>query len=117
LFWEATSESRAKLTVYHDRIRELEEALCLAHSLVSHETHPLLTEELLRIKDGGRSRSSREDDILDDTTSHVEAELDVEKSLERLGSLTLSDSGKSRFYGHAANGWVSHAVHISEIYE
>jgi hypothetical protein len=86
--------------VYINRIRDLEDALRSAHSVVSREPHPLLSEDLLLIKNSGKlpKGESTEDELL-----------------ERFGSLSLSHDGKSKFFGHAANGWVSTASIMSQL--
>lgn len=91
IFWDNTTEHHEKIAVCRDRIKDLEDALRSAHSVVSHEPHPLLSDELLQIKDTGKLPAG-DSDI---------------KELEEFGSLSLSHDGNSNFYGHAATSWVS----------
>lgn len=45
-----TEDLHDKIGQLSNRVRALEDALAESHASVSHDPHPLLTEELLRIK-------------------------------------------------------------------
>lgn len=71
-----------------ERIRQLEDALKISHANHSEELHPLLSNELLKIKFGV--------DIRDSPQNKPEQYHDA---LEALGTLTIMDGGETRFLG------------------
>jgi hypothetical protein len=50
-FWARTLELRTNLESLAQRVRDLEDALRAAHALNASERHPLLEDELLKVKD------------------------------------------------------------------
>ena len=74
------------------RIRQLEDALAVSHASESKERHPLLREELLSLKFGSDLQLVKE-------------ESDDEISLS-FGTLTLTDSGGSKYFGLSAGSLV-----------
>ena len=78
------------------RIRQLEDALAILQSGVSTETHALLSENLLSIKYGLESQPRQEPALNDPTTETVDAS----------GTLTIGDSGESRYFGASAGSEV-----------
>jgi hypothetical protein len=79
------------------RIRELEDALAIFQAGVSNEPHPLLTQDLLSIKHGPEIRHH------DEEFNHGNG---VE-SLDALGTLHISESGESTYFGRSAGSEVS----------
>ena len=77
------------------RIRKLEDALQIAHSALNSGHHPLLSEELLEIKNG-TARSS-----LTDSETNDDPPEDLENVLDSYGSLTLSDRGTEEYVAGA----------------
>lgn len=76
------------------RIRQLEDALEISHSVTSSASHPLLREELLAIKRGVGPSAPAEPEQgneSDDKDDYVEA----------MGTLSISDHGVSRFIGRS----------------
>ncbi|KAK0202815.1 fungal-specific transcription factor domain-containing protein [Desarmillaria ectypa] len=80
------------------RVRQLEDALAESHSLNSPRPHPLLSEELLQIK------RPLERERLDEQTQK-ESHAENADAIKALGSLSLSERGRSSFFGQAANSW------------
>ena len=80
------------------RIRQLEDALAIFQSGVSHETHPLLREELLAIKfaPSHAERPGVKESSPDNMSSAVDA----------LGTLTIDERGGARYYGSSGGSEV-----------
>ncbi|TFK25635.1 hypothetical protein FA15DRAFT_668330 [Coprinopsis marcescibilis] len=92
-----TETLHEKINILANRVRHLEDALSQSHSLNSNETHPLLVEELLQIK-RPLEREKNEGVIKEEKPEGGE-------SIDALGSLSISQSGRSSFFGTAANSW------------
>ena len=75
------------------RIRQLEDALEISHSVTSSSSHPLLREELLTIKRGVGPSTPAEPE-------HG-ADSDKEDYVEAMGTFSISDHGVSRFIGRS----------------
>jgi len=77
------------------RIRQLEDALSVTYNPEAHgERHPLLRDELLAVKFGSGPRSVGEDDDDQFTLS--------------FGTLAVTDSGGSSYFGVSAGPLVSY---------
>jgi len=92
-----------KISELATRVRELEDALRASHAHLSSEQHPLLSEELLKIKaplqrDANQAKPSTSAPIKED-----EPNPDV---VDAFGSLSIGLSGKTKYYGQIANSWV-----------
>ncbi|KAL0953461.1 hypothetical protein HGRIS_004693 [Hohenbuehelia grisea] len=95
----------ANTEVLHDkigqlstRVRQLEDALAQSHAMVSNERHPLLSEDLLQIK------RPLERDV--DSPPHPPPEkVDANEAVDALGSLSISQGGRTTFFGTTANSW------------
>ncbi|KAL5536994.1 hypothetical protein ACEPAF_817 [Sanghuangporus sanghuang] len=95
----STQELHEKISELCCRVRELEDALRESHSQLSGDIHPLLAEELLRIKmplQRETSDPNRSDENKDDLSPDV---------VDSFGSISISQTGKTKFYGHTANSW------------
>ncbi|KAJ7695125.1 fungal-specific transcription factor domain-containing protein [Mycena rosella] len=93
-----TEELHTKITDLANRVRQLEDGLAQSHSLHSLQPHPLLAPELLNIKrplERERLDAPPKQEKLDTTNDGVDA----------MGSLSISDGGRSKFFGQAANSW------------
>jgi hypothetical protein len=101
--WNSTTELRAKLAEFAERIQQLEDALRVAHAAISHGLHPLLSDELLRIKESAAAPTT---ESMADDSSPSQASAPSVELLDRFGSLSISLSGGSKHFGHAANSWV-----------
>lgn len=91
-----TEELHDKISVLANRVRQLEDALQEAHATRTSEPHPLLTTELLQLKrplERETSESLREPDI------------DTSEAIDAVGSLSINESGQTKFFGTTANAW------------
>jgi hypothetical protein len=81
------------------RIRQLEDALAIFQSTASDDRHPLLSDELLKIKFGSeslpRSRKAQE-----------EEEQKTLQTIDAIGTLTLNESGTGAYFGRSAGSMV-----------
>jgi|ERR1700722_10414811 len=108
-----------KIQELSNRVRQLEDALADAHSLLSPERHPLLTDELLLIK--RPLERERNDHQLAADEENLAREINEE--VDALGSLSvflhvieafamlkairsISNGGRASFFGTTANSWV-----------
>ncbi|KDR67949.1 hypothetical protein GALMADRAFT_161257 [Galerina marginata CBS 339.88] len=92
-----TEALHEKITILANRVRHLEDGLAQAHSLTSHTPHPLLSEDLLQIK------RPLERERLD--VPQVEEKPETEDNIDSLGSLSISNDGRSTFFGRTASSW------------
>ncbi|OBZ66409.1 putative zinc transporter cis4 [Grifola frondosa] len=86
-----------KISVLANRVRQLEDALHEAHSALSHERHPLLSDDLLQLK-RPLEREAPEETLRDQDVETAEA-------IDAVGSLSITESGHTKFYGTTANAW------------
>ncbi|KAF4610658.1 hypothetical protein D9613_006789 [Agrocybe pediades] len=104
LTWEhrfvlaSTQELHEKISELATRVRELEDALRASHSHLSSEPHPLLSEELLKIK------APLQRDVNNKTSVTIKEEENPDV-VDAFGSLSIAMSGKTKYYGHTANSW------------
>ncbi|KAF7309610.1 Fungal-trans domain-containing protein [Mycena indigotica] len=87
-----------KILELSNRIRQLEDGLLDSHTQTSSTPHPLLAPQLLAIKrplERDRPDMPLKSDKPDSSNEGVEA----------MGSLSISDGGRSTFFGQAANSW------------
>ena len=82
-----------------NRIRQLEDALAILQSSVTDQTHPLLSDELIKVKFGSESINARDPPTSDE--DHA-----TQKSIDALGTLTLGSSGKLQYLGRSAGSEV-----------
>ena len=90
------------------RIRQLEDALQIAHLRSSTGTHPLLEDHLLEIKHGIDSLHHREDE-------RHEEDGDQDEVLANLGMLKISEGGVTRFLGVSGGSEVRFFTSFSSI--
>jgi hypothetical protein len=82
-----------------DRIRQLEDALTVLQQTVSHEPHPLLDRELLKIKSSIELHAAPDQSQI----KHEEEEgLDESQYIDSTGTLAVHDDGAATFYGRSA---------------
>ncbi|KIP05474.1 hypothetical protein PHLGIDRAFT_108161 [Phlebiopsis gigantea 11061_1 CR5-6] len=91
-----TEALHEKIQTLANRVRELEDALEVAHGHINSDTHPLLSHELRQIK-RPLEREAPE--------SPKDVEVDTAEAIDQVGSLSISDSGRTKFYGGMANAW------------
>ena len=96
----STQDLHEKISELSTRVRELEDGLRASHAQHSTTQHPLLAEDLLRIK----APLQREGLSLP-TNGSDEQGGDV---VDSFGSLSISDTGRTNFFGQATSSFVSH---------
>ncbi|KAJ7453953.1 fungal-specific transcription factor domain-containing protein [Mycena galericulata] len=87
-----------KIGELSNRVRQLEDGLAQSHSLHSLQPHPLLAPDLLNIK------RPLERERLDALPKQEQVDGQNE-GVDAMGSLSISDGGRSTFFGQAANSW------------
>ncbi|KAJ7460587.1 fungal-specific transcription factor domain-containing protein [Mycena latifolia] len=100
----STQELHEKISELANRVRELEDALRSSHSHLSNEQHPLLSEELLRIK----APLQREVPAFRNQATGGTAIKEEEHNpdvVDAFGSLSISLSGGAKYFGTTANSW------------
>ncbi|KAK7053433.1 hypothetical protein VNI00_004059 [Paramarasmius palmivorus] len=90
-----TTALHKKIEEMGQRIRQLEDALAIFQASVSTERHPLLRDELLKIKFPPETSSDSPDGIVKTENAHLEL-------ADALGTLTLGESGDARYLGRSA---------------
>ncbi len=94
-----TEQLHSKIAEMSHRIRQLEDALAIFQSTSSDDRHPLLSDELLKIKFGSeslpRSRKAQE-----------EEEQRTLQTIDAIGTLTLNESGTGAYFGRSAGSMV-----------
>ncbi|KAI5992555.1 hypothetical protein EDC04DRAFT_2586961 [Pisolithus marmoratus] len=88
----ATEHLHRQLAKMSERIRQLEDALSELQAKHSTEPHPLLQPDLLRT-------CQRDDDVGHPSVENLTIVEDTPELVEALGTLSISDSGVSRFFG------------------
>ncbi|EKM81959.1 hypothetical protein AGABI1DRAFT_112143 [Agaricus bisporus var. burnettii JB137-S8] len=96
----STQELHEKISELANRVRDLEDGLRSSHSQLSNDTHPLLSEDLLKIKAPLQREPASLRNSATLTSKEDEHNPDV---VDAFGSLAINLSGKSRYYGHIAN--------------
>ncbi|KAI8996345.1 hypothetical protein BD414DRAFT_408664 [Trametes punicea] len=96
----STQDLHEKINQLANRVRDLEDALRASHALHSMEPHPLLSEELLRIK----APIQRENLI---NTGAANGNTDEESGdvVDSFGSLSISEGGRTNYFGQATSSW------------
>ena len=84
-----TEQLHRKISEMGQRIRQLEDALAILQSIVSTEPHPLLGDGLLSIK-----------------SSPVKYPDPLAETMDAFGTLTIGDSGESKYFGPSAGSEV-----------
>ncbi|KAF9078127.1 fungal-specific transcription factor domain-containing protein [Rhodocollybia butyracea] len=93
-----TEDLHDKISQLATRVRQLEDALAHSHSMSSPQPHPLLSDDLLQIK-----RPLERERM--DAVQIKEKKLDANDTIDAMGSLSISDGGRSTFFGQTANSW------------
>lgn len=118
----STQELHEKISELANRVRELEvgkrhsrlilqsliaseiqDALRSSHAQLSPESHPLLSEELLRIK----APLQREVPAFRNAANSLKEEENNPDVVDAFGSLSISLSGRAKYFGQTAGAWVS----------
>ncbi|KAG6844556.1 hypothetical protein H0H87_005976 [Tephrocybe sp. NHM501043] len=98
----STQELHEKIQELATRVRQLEDALRTSHSHLSSEQHPLLSEELLRIKAPLQREPATNRNSIAPTVKEEEQNADV---VDAFGTLSISISGRTKYFGSTANSW------------
>ena len=98
----STQDLHEKINQLANRVRELEDALRASHALHSLEPHPLLSEELLRIKAPIQRENLINTGAANGTNEEPGADV-----VDSFGSLAISDTGRTNYFGQATSSWVS----------
>lgn len=99
----STQDLHEKISELTNRVKDLEEGLRSSHSRHSADTHPLLTDDLLRIK----APIQRDGLSLAINGNGDEPGADV---VDSFGSLSISDTGRTNYFGQATSSWVRRPV-------
>jgi len=109
----STQELHAKIHELANRVRDLEDALRYSHAQLSpssfEQPHPLLTEELLKIK------APLQRELRNDASSAPKEEEPNPDIVDAFGSLSISISGRTKYFGHIANSWVRFPPPLSQL--
>ncbi|EJD07477.1 uncharacterized protein FOMMEDRAFT_75316 [Fomitiporia mediterranea MF3/22] len=90
-----TETLHEKIAELSHRVRSLEDALQVAHSAIHNDRHPLLSDELLKVK------NPLEREVIAEPPRTQEEE----DTIDAVGSLSISHTGRTNFYGQTANSW------------
>ncbi|KAG6835639.1 hypothetical protein H0H93_016270 [Arthromyces matolae] len=93
-----TDQLHKKIADMSHRIRQLEDALAILQSTVSDQRHPLLDDDLLKLKFGPEATRSQHQHLAPAPT----VEQNLAHSIDALGTLTLGDSGDVKYFGRSA---------------
>lgn len=100
-----TETLHRKIAEMSHRIRQLEDGLAILQASVSTERHPLLRDDLLKIKFGAEALKTQQSKAQD-------AEEQTKQSIDALGTLTLTDAGEVKYFGRSAGSEVSRAFFV-----
>ncbi|KAI9064180.1 hypothetical protein FKP32DRAFT_1570746 [Trametes sanguinea] len=96
----STQDLHEKINQLASRVRDLEDALRTSHAQHSPEPHPLLSEELLRIK-----APIQRENLINTGTSNGNSEEQSGDVVDSFGSLSISDNGRTNYFGQATSSW------------
>src|SRR6266511_4348223 len=106
----STQDLHEKIAHLANRVRQLEDGLRVSHAQISTEQHPLLSDELLKIKAPIQRDATHLKPVSIPAVKEEENNLDA---VDASGSLSIGQSGKTKFYGQTANSWVCVFVNLS----
>lgn len=107
----STTELHDKISELCNRVRQLEDGLRHSHSMVSTESHPLLSEELLQIK----APLQREPPSLRNVPKNeIKQEDQNGEVVDAFGSLSINAAGGANYHGSIANSWYFFQNEVSE---
>ncbi|KAG5654180.1 hypothetical protein H0H81_006562 [Sphagnurus paluster] len=92
-----TEHLHKKIADMSHRIRQLEDALAIIQATVSDQRHPLLEDELLKVKFGPEATDGHQQ-----TSSPTRLDQKITQSIDALGTLTLGDAGEVKYFGRSA---------------
>ena len=89
------------------RVRDLEDGLRASHAQQSQEPHPLLAEDLLTIKTP-LQREGLAQMVAGSELTQGDPKSDI---ADNLGTLHISDTGRTSYFGQATSSWVRGHAH------
>jgi hypothetical protein len=92
-----------------DRIRQLEDALAILQSTLTHEPHPLLHRDLLQVKSSIDLHSAFDADA---KVPKEQEESEDTQYIDSFGTLAIRDDGAATFYGRSAGSEVSFLLFV-----
>ncbi|THG97365.1 hypothetical protein EW026_g4615 [Hermanssonia centrifuga] len=95
----STQDLHEKILELSNRVRDLEDGLRVSHSIHSTDNHPLLSDDLLRIK----APIQREG--LSASGSNGNPDEQGGDVVDSFGSLAISDTGRTNFFGQATSSF------------
>ena len=98
----STQELHEKITELCSRTRDLEDALRTSHSHNASGPHPLLSDELLRVK----APLQRDAPPRNPTTINQEEEENNPDIIDSFGTLAIDGAGHTSYHSQFANSWV-----------
>jgi hypothetical protein len=98
----STQELHEKITELCSRIRDLEDGLRTAHAKNSSEPHPLLSDDLMRVK----APLQREAPPRNPTAIHQQEEENNPDVIDSFGTLAINGAGHTSYHSGFANSWV-----------
>ncbi|KAJ4490302.1 fungal-specific transcription factor domain-containing protein [Lentinula aciculospora] len=103
----STNQLHSKISLMSSRIRALEDALAIFQASVSSERHPLLEDELLKIKFGSEVKDSEENEMFGSQEEVSSGATSINRSvdtttLDAFGTLTLGEEGEMKYFGRSA---------------
>jgi hypothetical protein len=98
----STQELHEKITELCSRVRDLEDGLRTSHAKISNDTHPLLSDDLLRVK----APLQREAPLRNPTTIHQQEEENNPDVIDSFGTLAINGAGHTTYHSGFANSWV-----------
>lgn len=94
-----TDRLHRKISDMSTRIRQLEDALAIMQVSVADERHPLLSDDLLKIKFGGEALEHKAPPTPAEGTS-------AKEEIDALGTLALGEDGNVTYFGRSAGSEV-----------
>ncbi|KAL1725358.1 fungal-specific transcription factor domain-containing protein [Schizophyllum commune] len=88
-----TDKLHSKIAEMSHRIRQLEDGLAIVQSSISNERHPLLDDNLLKVKFGS--------EVLQPVKHEEEPETSTSPLMDTIGTLTLNDEGDFKYFGRS----------------
>ena len=97
----STQDPHEKINQLANRVRKLKDALRTSYTPHSLKPHPLLAKELLRIKVPIQRENLINTGVSNGTSDEPGADV-----VDSFGSLSISESGKTNYFGQATSSWV-----------
>ncbi|KAH9888914.1 fungal-specific transcription factor domain-containing protein [Cubamyces lactineus] len=96
----STQDLHEKINQLANRVRDLEDALRTSYAVHSLDPHPLLSEELLRIK-----APIQRENLINTGTANGNSDEQSADVVDSMGTLSISDSGRTNYFGQATSSW------------